>query len=118
MKNFIKVTKALSDSSRIKIVKMLQHKTMCVCELTKALALAQPTVSKHLKILVDAGLVDSKKDEKWVNYYLSGGEKSPYAATLLGNIKHWLENDQEIVDLIKLLPEISRDTICGKCEKK
>ncbi len=115
MNNFIKVTKALSDSNRIKIVKMLQHKTMCVCELTKALDLAQPTVSKHLKILVDAGLVDSEKDEKWVNYYLSSGEKSPYAATLLGNIKHWLEDDPEIFDLIKLLPEINRDTICGKC---
>jgi len=51
MKNFIKVMKALSDPTRIKIVKMLQHKTMCVCEMREALQIAQPSVSKHLKIL-------------------------------------------------------------------
>ena len=86
MKDFIKVAKALSDPNRVKIIKMLQHKIMCVCELTAALSLAQPTVSKHLKILEDAGLVDFRKEEKWVNYYLTNGEKSPYAANLLGNM--------------------------------
>jgi len=114
MKVFIKVTKALSDANRVKIVKMLQHKTMCVCELTTALELAQPTVSKHLKILEDAGLVLSKKDERWVNYYLSDGKGSPYAASLLGNMKHWLEEDPDIVDLVTRLPEIKRENICSR----
>ena len=54
MKNFIKVMKALSDPNRIKIIKILQHKMMCVCELRAALEIAQPTVSKHLKILEEA----------------------------------------------------------------
>jgi DNA-binding transcriptional ArsR family regulator len=54
MKSFIKIMKALSDSNRVKIIKLLQHKTMCVCELQAALNIAQPTVSKHLKILEDA----------------------------------------------------------------
>ena len=66
MKNFIKVMKALSDPNRVKIVKMLQHKLMCVCEMQEALQLSQPSVSKHLKILEDAGLVDFKKDGLWV----------------------------------------------------
>jgi len=113
MKDFIKVTKALSDPNRVKIVKMLQHKMMCVCELTAALTLAQPTVSKHLKILEDAGLVNFRKDEKWVNYYLADGKQSPYAASLLGNLKHWLVDDPEIGDLIKKLPEINREDICS-----
>jgi len=113
MKEFIKVAKALSDPNRVKIIKMLQYKTMCVCELTAALTLAQPTVSKHLKILEDAGLVDFRKDEKWVNYYLADGEKSPYAASLLGNMKHWLEDAPELATLIKKLPEINREDICG-----
>jgi ArsR family transcriptional regulator len=113
MKDFIKVTKALSDPNRVKIIKMLQHKIMCVCELTAALTLAQPTVSKHLKILEDAGLVDFRKDEKWVNYYLADGKKSPYAASLLGNMKHWLEDDPDTGDLIKKLPEINREDICS-----
>jgi len=71
MKSFIKVMKALSDPNRVKIVKLLQRKVMCVCELKAALGIAQPSVSKHLKILEDAGLVDFKKDGLWVNYYLS-----------------------------------------------
>ncbi len=114
MKTFIKVAKALSDANRVKIVKMLQHKTMCVCELTTALGLAQPTVSKHLKLLENAGLVLSKKDERWVNYYLSDGNESPYAASLLGNMKHWLEEDHDIAVLVKRLPGIRRENICGQ----
>jgi len=43
--------KALSDSNRVKIIKMLQHRSMCVCELREVLQVSQPTVSKHLKIL-------------------------------------------------------------------
>jgi ArsR family transcriptional regulator len=51
VKDFIRVMKALSDPNRVKVVKMLQHKEMCVCEIQFALGLAQPTVSKHLKVL-------------------------------------------------------------------
>ena len=61
MKSFVKVMKAFSDPNRVKIIKLLQQKSMCVCELQGALNLAQPTVSKHLKILEEAGLVDYKK---------------------------------------------------------
>ncbi|MEA1901476.1 MAG: metalloregulator ArsR/SmtB family transcription factor, partial [Thermodesulfobacteriota bacterium] len=80
MKEFVKVMKALSDINRVKIVKLLQHKMMCVCELQTALKVAQPTVSKHLKILEHAGLVVSKKEGLWVNYYPADGSASPYAA--------------------------------------
>ncbi len=51
MKLFIKVMKALSDPNRVKIIKMLQHKSMCVCEMKEALHVSQPSVSKNLKIL-------------------------------------------------------------------
>jgi ArsR family transcriptional regulator len=54
MREFIKVMKALSDPNRVKMIKMLQRRVMCVCELQGALGLAQSTVSKHLKILEEA----------------------------------------------------------------
>ena len=114
MKQFIKVMKALSDLNRVKIVKMLQHKLMCVCELQQALQISQPSVSKHLKILEEAGLVDYRKDGLWVNYYLTDGMKSPYASSLMGNLRHWLEDDPEITNLIKRLPHIRREEICKK----
>jgi len=114
MKDFTKVMKALSDPNRVKIVKMLQHKTMCVCEMKEALQIAQPSVSKHLKILEDASLVARRKDGQWVDYYLTDGTSSPYVASLLGNLKHWLENEEEIEELLEKIPHIHREDVCCK----
>jgi ArsR family transcriptional regulator len=61
MKDFIRVMKALSDPNRARILKLLYQKTLCVNEITGIIKLAQPTVSKHLKILENAGLVVSEK---------------------------------------------------------
>lgn len=113
MRAFIKIMKALSDPGRVKIIKMLQHKVMCVCEIQEALGLAQSTASKHLKILEDAGLITYSKEGLWVNYRLADGADSPYVASLLGNLRHWLEAEPEIVTLVARLPEIRRETICG-----
>ena len=114
MKPFIKVMKALSDPNRVKIIKMLQQRVMCVCELRAALNIAQPTVSKHLKLLEEAGLVESDKDGLWVNYQLTNGNSSPYAATILGNLRHWLNDEPQIMDLVKKLPSIRREDVCKK----
>ena len=114
MKDFIKVMKALSDPNRVKTVKLLQQKLMCVCEMQKALGLAQPTVSKHLKILEDAGLVTYSKSGLWVNYTLADGSSTPYAASLLGNLKHWLQDDPEVAPILQRLPMIRREDICRK----
>ena len=114
MKDFVSVMKALSDPNRVKIMKMLQHRALCVCEMRAALGVAQPTVSKHLRILERAGLVGYKKDGLWVNYHLSNGSSSPYASSILGNLRHWLDDDTEIRALIEKLPEIRREDICKK----
>jgi ArsR family transcriptional regulator, arsenate/arsenite/antimonite-responsive transcriptional repressor len=114
MKEFIQAVKAVSDPNRVKIVKMLQHKSMCVCEMQAALEVAQPTVSKHLKILEEAGFVGYQKDGLWVNYHLTDGGRNPYVASLLGNLRHWLEDEPEIARLKKELPMIKREDICKK----
>jgi len=112
MKEFIKVMKAVSDPTRVKILKMLQRRVMCVCEVQATLNTAQSTASKHLKILEDAGLIRSFKDGTWVNYSLADGFQSAYAASLLGNLKHWLESEPEIIELAKKMPQIHREDIC------
>ncbi len=113
MREFVKVMKALSDPNRVKIIKMLQRKIMCVCEIQTALGLAQSSASKHLKILEEAGLIVFAKEGLWVNYRLADGAKNPYAASLLGNLRHWLEDDTDVVRLIEKLPDIRREIICG-----
>lgn len=114
MKPFLKVMKALSGPNRVKILKMLQKKMICVCELRAALAIAQPTVYKHLKILEEVGLVDYTKDGLWANYFLADGKNSPYAASLLGNLQHWLEDDPEIVELTARIPFLNRGGLTAK----
>ena len=114
MKGFIRVMKALSDPNRIAIIKMLQHKDMCVCEIQAALKIAQPTVSRHLKVLEDADIVASRKDGMWVDYQLTDGSGSPYVASLLGSLRHWLEDDPRITELIERLPSIRREDVCRK----
>jgi len=114
METFIKVMKALSDPNRVKLLKMLQNREMCVCEIQASLDIAQPTVSKHLKVLEEAGLVEHRKDGLWVNYQLTDGRSSPYAASLLGNLKHWLNNDPGIHKITQRLPLIRREEICRK----
>jgi len=114
MKTFMKVMKALSDPSRVKIMKMLQKRVMCVCEIKEALGVAQSTASKHLKILEEAGLISFHKEGLWVNYALADGGTSPYAASLIGNLKHWLEDDPAVAGLALQLPHIHREDICGR----
>ena len=114
MKQFIKVMKALSDPNRVKILKMLQQKKLCVCEMQSALGISQPNVSKHLKILEEAGLVNYREDGLSVNYFLADGRNSPYAASVLGNLKHWLEEDPEIVELARKVPLLNREELTAK----
>jgi len=114
MKEFIRVMKAFSDPNRVKIIKLLEQRMMCVCELKSLLDIAQPTVSNHLKILEEAGLVEYRKEGLWVNYSLTDGESSPYAAELIGNLKHWLNDVPEVANLVKKAPFLNREELCRK----
>jgi len=49
-----------------------------------------------------------------VNYFLAEGTSSPFAATLLGNLRHWLDDEPDIHDIIERLPEFEREKICEK----
>lgn len=117
MKDFNRVMKALSDPNRVRLLKMLQVRPLCVCEIQAILRIAQPTVSKHLKILEEAGLVTSSKDGLWVNYCLTSGEKNPYTATLLGNLRHWMADDPDVLSVTGAARTVSRLEIKKK-EKK
>jgi len=63
--------KALADETRLRILKLLKIREMCVCEVMVALDLTQPTASHHLGILENAGLVKNRKEGKWVFYSLA-----------------------------------------------
>jgi len=77
----------------------------------KSLSLPLANTSKYWKGL---GLVGSRKDGLWVDYFLSDGSESPYAGSLLGNLRHWLENDEDISRMAGRLPFIHREDICKR----
>jgi len=66
--------RALADETRLRVLRMLEVREMCVCEVMFALGLTQPTASHHLGILESAGLVKDRKDGKWVFYSLADPE--------------------------------------------
>lgn len=68
--------KALCDENRLKIVEQLREGQKCACELLDILNITQPTLSHHMKILCESGLVEGKKDGRWMHYSLNEGEFS------------------------------------------
>ncbi len=113
MKAFIRVMKALSDPNRVKIMKMLEAKELCVCEITAILGLAQSTVSKHLKILEDADLVFSSREGAWMNYNLTENFENQYAEVLQNHLKDWLEKDPRILDVLAQVKRVDRLRMCA-----
>ena len=107
MDTLIRVMKALSDPNRIAALKILESGERCVCELQHLLNLAQPTVSKHMKVLEDAGLVKKRRQTAWVLYSLADGSASLYAATMLQHVQSWLNNDATIQKIQENLPAAS-----------
>jgi len=65
------IFKALGDENRIRVLQLLQNGETCACKLPEALHIAKPTLSHHLKILCDAGIVVFRKDGKWRHYKIS-----------------------------------------------
>ncbi|HNR33918.1 MAG TPA: metalloregulator ArsR/SmtB family transcription factor [Candidatus Hydrogenedentes bacterium] len=76
MRDFLSITKALADESRVRVLMFLRGGELCVCQIIEMLGLAPSTVSKHMAILVQAGLVERRKNGKWHYYRLPGKDAS------------------------------------------
>jgi ArsR family transcriptional regulator len=72
-KEYIPIFKALADDTRLKIVEMLSCGEMCACDILESFQITQPTLSYHMKVLTDSGLVKSRKEGNWIRY--SNNEK-------------------------------------------
>ena len=112
MRKLVKVFKALSDVNRLRILKMLEIRPLCVCEITAVLKLAPSTVSKHLSLLRDANLIHDDKEGKWVNYYLNKNRLDLYSTELLILIKKWLINDELIQNDSLMVSKVDRNQLC------
>jgi len=95
--DWIGLAKAISDPSRVRILKMLERGELCVCQITDALGLAQSTVSKHLAQLRQAGLVCDRKQGLWVYYRLRSEGAADYQQAFLALLHDSLNDDPRIL---------------------
>jgi len=114
MKELVKVLKAVADKNRLRIFKMLQHKKMCVCELAAALGITMPSVSRHLSLMKDAGLIEDERDGMWTNYMLCREKVNKYAPVLQGRLKEWINDDEGIKKMLKKTETLKREELCVK----
>lgn len=113
MRELIKIFKALSDPNRLRILKMLEVRPLCVCEITEVLHLATSTVSKHLSLLRDADLIVDWKEGRWVNYRLNSQATNKYVKSLLPLLSEWLPADEQVQADAQTVKQINRVSVCA-----
>lgn len=114
MRRTVTLFKALSDETRIRIVALLTHGELCVCDIIQVLDLPQSTVSRHLAILRQAGLVEDRRKGVWI-YYRLAESSEPVCGDLLDILSGGLQNlDQVRADSEKLrsLANSMKLTVC------
>jgi len=110
MRDLVKVLRALSDETRIRILKILLERECCVCEVMQALDISQSRASRNLGILEDAGFVKSTRDGLWIIYSIDEQTMSSYAASLTEILRSSLLNEEVI---LQDRERLSRAVRCG-----
>ena len=100
MKELTSIFKALSDETRLRIVKLLEKGELCVCDIVAALDIVQPKASFHLGVLKEAGLIKDRKQGKWIHYSLD--EKDLFKRMLMVSICEKADGDMIAEDRKRL----------------
>lgn len=82
---------ALADKTRLRLLNLMRDDEVCVCFFTEVLGESQPKISRHLAYLRKAGIVEARREGKWMNYRIIEPE-SDYAAQVLQKTLGWLES--------------------------
>lgn len=112
MQKSLDIFKALSDENRLRILKALQVKMLCVCEIRELLQLANSTVSQHLKILREAGFLIEEKNGRWVNYMINPRPDDQRIIAILSSLDFWISNEDIILDDKLKIIKLDRNIIC------
>lgn len=105
------MAKALGDETRLRIMAMLEGNELCACQIIEVFDLANSTISRHLSVLKQAGLIQSRKSGRWIFYAWRQGESD-----VLKNTQKWLsqithqdpqiqKDRQRVAEILKIDPE-------------
>ena len=121
MRDALRVCGALSDENRLRMLYALRHGELCVCQLIELMGLSPSTVSKHLSILRDAGLLDSRKNGRWVYYRMADrpvfpilGKKAPPVFQSLEKSAVVRADDGQL----KRIRKMSMEVLCRRITSK
>ena len=117
MREFMNISKALADANRVRLLLVLRGRELCACQITELFGLAPSTMSKHLSILYQAGLVDSRKDGRWIYFRLPDGKAPSTVKRAIDWISKAAEEQpriQEDAELLKKIVKMDPSEICKR----
>ncbi len=117
MKDVLEMAKAMADGNRLRALMALADGELCVCQIIEMLGLAPSTVSKHLSILHQAGLVEARKEGRWMYYRPTGRDGSKAAREAIAWLRRNLAESRQVVEDARKLKKIlciDREELCRK----
>ena len=118
MRDFLNITKALADENRLRILMALQEGEICVCQITELMGLAMSTVSKHLSILYQAGLVSARKEGRWMYYSLPEKGTPTAAREAVAWVRRSLEGNERIAEDAKRMKKVLAMDLSELCKRQ
>lgn len=122
MRDLANITKALADENRLRAFAAVMEQELCVCQITELLGLAPSTVSKHLSILKQAGVVDARKDGRWIYYRVASDNMSDPVVGAIAWVRDVLKSDpawraerKRLKSILNMDPEELCRKQCGRC---
>ena len=112
------ITKALADGNRVRALLALRQGELCVCQITELFGLAPSTMSKHLSILFQAGLVESRKNGRWIYYLLPGKSAPVVVREALVWIQGALAHNSRVLEDNKQLKRILKQDPAELCRRQ
>ena len=118
MKDFLNITKALADENRLRMLLALEGGELCVCQITELMGLAMSTVSKHLSLLYQAGLLNARKEGRWMFYSLPGKGAPTAAREAVGWVRRSLAGSERIAQDTKRLKQVREMDLSALCKRQ
>ena len=115
MFTFLNITKALAEENRLRILMALEGRELCVCQIIELLELAPSTVSKHMSVLRQAGLVKGRKDGRWIYNRIADDSAPAEVKEAIAWVKKSLSQNERIHEDVKRLQgilKIDREVLC------
>ncbi|MGB9912873.1 MAG: ArsR/SmtB family transcription factor [Candidatus Kapaibacteriota bacterium] len=113
MKNLLKIFKSLADPQRLKILSLLAERELCVCELQSIIGFTPATISQHLSLLSNAGLLKSRKFQKWVFYSIDWDALAQPVKIILETTLYELKKDKEIIQSLGKINSLGSTRACA-----